>query len=269
MTNEIGSAFVNAKFDGIFGMGFASISMTDRIMTPIDRLQKQKVIKHRVFCFDLNHKNELTSKNGRRKGSELQIGGCAHKPTVYVPLTKLGYWQFKLSGIIVKKSRGSSLKLCRNVDGCQAIMDTGTSVITGPASDVIKLNKMLGGRLNQHTNEYHIDCAKRTDPRSPTITFMIQGERFKLTAKDYIMQVDVSILFMIFILRHFECFNCFFPLFSFHLCRASCACPALCHFQPRMERASGLLASPLLERQLSSLIWIKTGWDLHPNSHKK
>lgn len=95
-------------------------------------------------------------------------------------------------------------------------MDTGTSVITGPASDVLRINKMLGGHLDKHTKEYHIDCAKITDPRSPVITLVIHGKRFKLTPKDYIMQVNVSILMKIFISLHFKYFNCFFHL-SFRL----------------------------------------------------
>lgn len=124
VTQETGSSFTNAKFDGIFGMGFPSISVSDRI-SPIDRMKKQGTIERRVFCFILNHKNEKKV-NGMDVGGELQIGGCEAEPIVYIPLTKLGYWQFLMSGVVLTKTNGYENYFCQN--GCQAIMDTGTSL---------------------------------------------------------------------------------------------------------------------------------------------
>lgn len=192
MTKETGPTFINAPFDGIFGLGFPAISVSDKI-SPMERLQQQNVIKRKVFCCILNHKNEVMSSNGKEIGGELQIGGCEYTPTVYIPLTKLGYWQFLMSSVIVTKPDGSQFIACKS--GCQAIMDTGTSLITGPAAEVNRINKILGAYLNEETYEYHIDCAKiRNIKYQPTITFQIQNEEFKLTAKDYILQINVSIL---------------------------------------------------------------------------
>ncbi|XP_055312127.1 cathepsin D-like [Sitodiplosis mosellana] len=190
VTRETGSTFVNAKFDGIFGMGFPSISVSDKI-SPMERLKNQTVIQHKVFCFILHHKNEVLSKSGMEIGGELQIGGCEHKPAVYIPLTKLGYWQFLMSSVIVTKPGSSPFTACSN--GCQAIMDTGTSLITGPAYDVNIINKILGAYKNEETGEYHIDCSKRTNTKSPTIAFLIHGLRFELTAKDYILQINKNL----------------------------------------------------------------------------
>lgn len=191
VTKETGSTFINAQFDGIFGMGFPAISVSDQI-SPMERLQNQNVIKRKVFCFILHHKNEVMSTNGREIGGELQIGGCEYTPTVYIPLTKLGYWQFLMSSVIVTKPGGSEFIACKS--GCQAIMDTGTSLITGPSAEVNRINKILGAYLNEETFEYHIDCAKLRKIKSqPTITFQIQNEKFKLTAKEYILQINVSI----------------------------------------------------------------------------
>lgn len=190
VTKETGSTFVNAKFDGIFGMGFPSISVSDK-MSPLDRLKRQKVIKNKVFCFNLHHEHEVLDKSGQEVGGELQIGGCQYKPTVFIPVTKLGYWQFKLENIaVVKPGVKKPLIACNG--GCQAIMDTGTSLITGPASDVIKINKILGAYKNKQTGEYHVHCSKRKNIKSrPTITFEIQKKKFELTARDYILQVNV------------------------------------------------------------------------------
>lgn len=192
VTKEIGSTFINAQFDGIFGMGFPAISVSDKI-SPMERLQNQNVIKRKVFCFILHHKNEVMSTNGKEIGGELQIGGCEYTPTVYIPITKLGYWQFFMNNVTVTVPGDSNFIACKS--GCQAIMDTGTSLITGPAAEVNRINKILGAHLHKETSEYHIDCAKiRNIKYQPTITFQIQNEKFKLTAKDYILQINVSIL---------------------------------------------------------------------------
>lgn len=124
VTLETGSSFVNAKFDGIFGMGFPSLSVSDRI-SPIDRMKQQGMIQKRVFCFILNHKNERKV-NGKEIGGELQIGGCEAQPFLYIPLTKLGYWQFFMSAVVVTETSSYEHYYCKH--GCQAIMDTGTSL---------------------------------------------------------------------------------------------------------------------------------------------
>ncbi|XP_031617164.1 lysosomal aspartic protease-like [Contarinia nasturtii] len=189
VTKEIGSTFVNVKFDGIFGLGFPSISVSDKV-SPLVRMQQQGVIKRRMFCFILHHTDEKKSPYGNYYiGGELHIGGCEYKPVLYVPLTKLGYWQFLMSSVIVKKPSGSRFYACDG--GCQAIMDSGTSLITGPASEVDVINEILGAKKNHNTGEYHIDCRMtRNINARPKITFIIGGEEFTLTAKDYILQIE-------------------------------------------------------------------------------
>lgn len=186
VTKLSGTTFDDAEFDGIFGMGFPSISVSDR-QSPLDRMLSQGLIKRRVFCFILHHKGEKKATNGQEIGGELQIGGCDVQPTMYIPLTQQGYWQFKMSSVVVSKRDGSQFYACK--EGCQAIMDTGTSLITGPGIEIQQINQIIGARKNADTGEYHIDCKQRN---LPTVTFIIQGQRLTLTSNDYILRVRVS-----------------------------------------------------------------------------
>lgn len=105
----------------------------------------------------------------------------------YVNVTRKAYWQIKMDNVEV----GSQLTLCQS--GCQAIVDTGTSLMVGPAAEVRALHKAIGA-LPLIMGEYIINCNKI--PTLPTISFNIGGKLFNLTGEDYILkesQMGVSI----------------------------------------------------------------------------
>ena len=54
------------------------------------------------------------------------------------PVVSDAYWQIKLDKILVG---GLDILLCK--DGCKAIIDTGSSLISGPSKDIEKLQNIL------------------------------------------------------------------------------------------------------------------------------
>jgi len=176
--SEPGMAFVAAKFDGILGMAYSNIAV-DGVTPPFYNMVKQGGVEKPVFSFYLNR--DLDNK---ATGGELILGGSdpAHyvPPFNYVPVTRKGYWQFKMDGVKVK-----STVLCNG--GCQAISDTGTSLIAGPVEDVNKLQKLIGGTL-VGPGEYQVPC--NTIDSLPQIAFTIGGKTYTLEGKDYILKIN-------------------------------------------------------------------------------
>lgn len=73
------------------------------------------------------------------------------------------------------------------VDGCNAIADTGTSLIAGPTDEIKKLNEMIGATPIVG-GEYTIDCNKIST--LPALDFNIGGKKFTLTGEDYVLKVN-------------------------------------------------------------------------------
>lgn len=132
VTKEPGIAFIAAHFDGILGLGFASIAVTGATPWWYHAVDAG-LVDEPVFAFYLN----------RTAGGdgELLLGGVdpAHYTGnfTYVPLTNETYWEFAMDGVAV----GSS-SFC--VGGCKAIADSGTSLLAGPKESVKAINKAIG-----------------------------------------------------------------------------------------------------------------------------
>lgn len=172
-----GVTFIMAKFDGILGMAYPRISV-DGVVPVFDNMMSQKKVEQNVFSFYLNRNPDA------QPGGELMLGGTDPKYYTgdfhYVNITREAYWQVHMDGLKV----GAQLGLCKG--GCEAIVDTGTSLITGPAEEVRALHKAIGA-LPLIQGEYMVNCDKV--PTLPVITFNIGGQSYSLTGEQYILKV--------------------------------------------------------------------------------
>uniref|UniRef100_A0A8K9V2M4 Cathepsin D n=1 Tax=Oncorhynchus mykiss TaxID=8022 RepID=A0A8K9V2M4_ONCMY len=176
-----GVAFIAAKFDGILGMAYPRISV-DGVAPPFDNIMSQKKVEQNVFSFYLNRNPDS------EPGGELLLGGTDPKyysgDFQYLDVSRQAYWQIHMDGMGV----GSQLSLCKG--GCEAIVDTGTSLITGPAAEVKALQRAIGATpLIQ--GEYMVNCDKI--PTMPVITFNLGGQSYSLTAEQYVLKVSLCL----------------------------------------------------------------------------
>ncbi|XP_068243970.1 lysosomal aspartic protease-like [Palaemon carinicauda] len=180
-THEPGLAFVAGKFDGIMGMAFSVISVKG-IPTVFDTMVDQGVVDEPVFSFFLNH--DLSGE----VGGELVLGGSdpAHYEGEfhYVPVSRVGYWQLTTDAI---KVGGVAKDFC---DPCEAIVDTGTSLIAGPTAYVKLIMHDLGA-IPFIAGEYLINC--NHVETMPTVSFTLDGQDFELTGPELIIEnIDES-----------------------------------------------------------------------------
>jgi len=136
ITSEPGIAFIAAAFDGILGLAFSSISV-DSVNPVWYNLLSQNLVSQPIFAFWLNRDPNAPE----NLGGELVLGGVDSShytgPITYVPVTKQDYWQFKMDSLSV-----AGTPYCAG--GCQAIADTGTSLLAVPSAVATKINQQIG-----------------------------------------------------------------------------------------------------------------------------
>ncbi|XP_017295850.1 nothepsin [Kryptolebias marmoratus] len=172
---EPGSTFVTAKFDGVLGLGYQSLA--EILGNPVfDNMVAQKIVDEPVFSFYLSRRTSTSSPEG-----ELLLGGKDEAlytgPINWIPVTAKGYWQIKMESVAVQ---GVS-SFCPR--GCQAIVDTGTSLIAGPTNEILSLQQLIGATPT-NIGEFLLDCGRLSS--LPHVTFVLGGIEYTLTSEHYV-----------------------------------------------------------------------------------
>ncbi|KAM7354461.1 lysosomal aspartic protease-like [Cochliomyia hominivorax] len=177
--NEPGNSFTNANFDGIFGMAYQSLA-ENNVVPPFYNLFAQGLVEKDLFSFYLKRDGSAVD------GGELILGGVDDTlfsgDITYVPVSEQSYWQFEMtSGSINGQS------IC---DNCQAIADTGTSLIVCPQDAYETLQDEIGGDYNSEDGNYYVDCSSIDS--LPVVSFVIGGKTFTLEPSAYVVNLEGS-----------------------------------------------------------------------------
>lgn len=172
-TSEPGSIFTYSEFDGILGLGYPSIASGGQ--APVfDSLMELGLVEQDLFSVYLTR---------GKTGSVVTFGGIDESyysgSINWIPVTQQGYWQISLDSILVNGQKIA----CSG--GCQAIVDTGTSLLAGPPSGIGSIQNAIGATPGQY-GEYDINCSNL--PNMPDVVFVINGIQYPLTPSAYTNQ---------------------------------------------------------------------------------
>ncbi|GCC34021.1 hypothetical protein chiPu_0012494 [Chiloscyllium punctatum] len=175
---EPGTTFLYSPFDGILGLAYPSIATADA--TPVfDNMMAQGLVNLPIFSVYLSRNPNDES------GSEIVFGGFDSSHFTgelhWIPVTNKGYWQIQLDGVKV----GGTVLFCEN--GCKAIVDTGTSLLTGPTKSINALQNTIGA-VSSRNGMYSIDCDYLSS--MPDVTFTIGGVDYVLPPQAYTLQEE-------------------------------------------------------------------------------
>ncbi|XP_037694402.1 pepsin A-like [Choloepus didactylus] len=173
---EPSSFLYYAPFDGILGLAYPSISSSDA--TPVfDNIWNQGLISEDLFSVYLSSDDE--------SGSVVIFGGIDSSyytgDLTWIPVSSEGYWQIAMDSVTMN---GKTIA-CSG--GCQAIVDTGTSLLAGPVSAITNIQSDIGASENSD-DEMVVSCSAIDS--LPDIVFTINGVKFPLPASAYILQED-------------------------------------------------------------------------------
>jgi len=173
---EPGSFLYYSPFDGILGLAYPALSASGA--TPVfDNMMSEGLVSQDLFSVYLSSDDQ--------SGSFVMFGGV--DPSYYsgslnwVPLSAELYWQITLDSITIN---GQSIA-CSG--GCQAIVDTGTSLLAGPPNGIANIQSYIGGSQDS-SGQYIVNCNAINS--LPDIVFTINGIEFPLPASAYIRQTQ-------------------------------------------------------------------------------
>ncbi|XP_064467520.1 cathepsin D-like [Ornithodoros turicata] len=179
VTSIQGEAMKEAIFDGILGLGYPALASWE--VTPVfDNMVEQELVEEAIFSVYMNRDASVDL------GGEILFGGINkeyYKGNItYIPVTMKAFWQFHVDRLSIVGDRSSG-SYCRT--GCEAVADTGTSLIVGPPLQVKELNAKLGA-IGSINGLIVFDCDEVDS--LPEVEFKMAGQAFRLSAEDYVLE---------------------------------------------------------------------------------
>ncbi|NXI36000.1 PEPA protein, partial [Galbula dea] len=169
---EPGDFFYYCPFDGILGLAFPSISSAGA--TPVfDNMMTEGLVAEDLFSVYLS--------NDEQSGSFVLFGGIDSSYTTngiaWIPLSAETYWQITMDSVYI----GGQPVAC--TQGCQAIVDTGTSLLVVPNSILGTLLASLGANSNGQ-----ISCSAVSS--LPDLVYYLNGNAFPVPPSAYVIESE-------------------------------------------------------------------------------
>ncbi|KAE8623470.1 hypothetical protein XENTR_v10005621 [Xenopus tropicalis] len=165
------SNFYYSPFDGILGLAYPGLSV-EGAQTVLQGMMQENLLNPSMFSIYL----------GSQSG-EIIFGGVdsnLYTGQIYwAPLSQELYWQVALQEFSIN---GQATGWCSQ--GCQAIVDTGTTQLNIPQTYLTKLLPYLG--IQTQNGGYYVNCNNLQN--LPTLSFTINGVSFPLPPSAYIIQ---------------------------------------------------------------------------------
>ncbi|EDW15360.2 aspartic proteinase [Drosophila mojavensis] len=167
-------AFIPTTFDGIVGLGFGEIGW--RNTTPfLELLCQQHLVEHCLFSVYLRRMP------GELYGGEITFGGIDESRYLgdlhYVPLSRVGYWQFEMSSVAVGNRQVA--------EKIEVILDTGTSFILLPIDLFEELQRAIGAIIVNGSNVVSCQAENLQD-----VYFHVGEKKFTLSPADYVVKLE-------------------------------------------------------------------------------
>jgi len=185
VATNLAAFFADQPMDGILGLAFQDLAV-DKVKPPIQTMIDNHLLANpwfTVWMTETHAENET--------GGEITIGNLDKKhcsPNVdWVPLSSATYYQVTLEGVRVGSNSAQEEELVimpKSSQGAQAISDTGTSLIAGPAKDIQQIAEKLGGKLDKEQQVYIVPC--ETAKNLPPVIFTLNGKDYPISAKNYV-----------------------------------------------------------------------------------
>ncbi|KAF9973994.1 Vacuolar protease A [Actinomortierella ambigua] len=171
---EPGLAFAFGKFDGIFGLGYDTISVQG-VVPPFYKMVNAGLLDAPQVGFYLSK----TSGEGGA-GGEMTLGGVNPNhfdgELVWHDVRRKAYWEIELTKVVLGDEEVE-------LDG-GAVIDTGSSLIVLDTTLAEMINKELGAKKN-YAGQYTIDCGRVSN--LPDFSFWFGKKEYKLKGEDYIL----------------------------------------------------------------------------------
>ncbi|NXH21495.1 PEPA protein, partial [Bucco capensis] len=169
---EPGDFFYYCPFDGILGLAFPSIASAGA--TPVfDNMMTEDLVAEDLFSVYL-------SKDGQ-SGSFVLFGAIDSSYTTngitWIPLSAETYWQITMDSVYI----GDEPVACTS--GCQAIVDTGTSLLVVPNSILNSLLAALGS-----DSSGRISCSAVS--MLPDVVYYLNGNAFPVPPSAYVIESE-------------------------------------------------------------------------------